>query len=123
VARNAARQRTPTVGSCAPDRRSDARGCGIRALRYAAGDLCCACAERDSCRSSQASRRLRGKDEGARDAGFTTQRAGSCRAVITRIGGAPPRSCMAHRAHSMNGLSEGIEVNRFDQVHVEARLS
>ena len=36
-----------------------------------------------------------------------------------------PRSCMANRAKrdSINGLGEVIEVNRFDQVHVEARLS
>jgi hypothetical protein len=49
---------------------------------------------------------------------------GILRAIITRSA-APPPSCIAQRAQrdSMNGLSEGIEVNRFDQVHVEARLS
>jgi hypothetical protein len=49
---------------------------------------------------------------------------GILRAIITRSA-APPPSGIAQRAQrdSMNGLSEGIEVNRFDQVHVEARLS
>jgi hypothetical protein len=64
------------------------------------------------------------KVEGARNAGSTGQRAGSYRAVIIRSA-APRRSNLAHRAERdpMNGLSEGIEVNRFYQVHVEACLS